>query len=254
MIELIRADLLKLSKRRGLFWWSLILTAGSMLAYFGTNVVLHLADASGNGPAGGSDHYDHAMDVLCLTSVVAGALIGTTAGCGDRSAGVFRDLVATGRSRAELFLARVPAALALVVPMVVGGFVVGTAACFAFASGLPAPSAGTVAWYGAFILASGVLACVFGLGLAELIGSRGIAIGVLLGWFLGGEQLLLSVTSLGQARDALAGVAVDRLRPLVVSGDSHELELTLAAALAVLAAWLIVPVLAGMVRAQTRDA
>ena len=35
MIDLVRADVLKLRKRRGLFWWSLALTAGSMLAYYG---------------------------------------------------------------------------------------------------------------------------------------------------------------------------------------------------------------------------
>ena len=115
MIDLVRADLLKLRKRRGLFWWSLVLTAGSMLAYYGVKEVLHLSDAVGNGPAGGRDTYARAMDVLVLTTAVAGALLGTTAGSGDRGAGVFRDLVATGRSRVELSLARVPAALALIV-------------------------------------------------------------------------------------------------------------------------------------------
>ena len=254
MIELVFADLLKLRKRRGLFWWSLIMTAGSMLAYFGTNAVLHLADANEHGPAGGSRNFDHAMDVLCLTAVVAGALVGTTAGSGDRSAGVFRDLVATGRSRADLLLARVPAALAVIVPMVVAGFVIATAGCFAFASSLPTPTSGTLAWYAAFVLASGALSCVFGFGLAELTGSRGIAIGVLLGWFLAGERLVFSISSLGDARDGLAGVAIDRLRPSLIPGDAHELEVSLATALAVLAAWLVVPVLAGLVRAQTRDA
>ena len=254
MIDLVRADLLKLRKRRGLFWWSLVLTAGSMLAYYGVKEALHLSDSVGNGPAGGRDTYARAMDVLVLTTAVAGALIGTTAGSGDRGAGVFRDLVATGRSRVELSLARVPAALALIVPLALLGFLAATAACFAFASGLPTPSAADVAWYGGYILASGILTCVVGLGLAELIGSRGIAIGVLLGWFLAGEQLVLSISALGRGRAGLAGVAIDRLRPLSLPGDSRELDVSLAAALGVLALWLVVPTVAGAWRAQTRDA
>lgn len=254
MIELVGADFLKLRKRRGLFWWSLVLTVGSMLLVAGVKIVLHSTDPAGNGPAGGSANYAHLMDVLCLTAVVAGALIGATAGSADRGAGVFRDLVATGRSRVALALARVPAALALITPMIVGAFALGTVVCFAFASGLETPTASQVAWYGAFVLAGGTLACVLTLGLAELIGSRGIAIGILLGWFLAGERLLLSVSQLGQARDGLAGVAVDRLRPLITLGDTRDLDVSLIVALAVLAAWLIVPTAAGTWRAHTRDA
>jgi ABC-type transport system involved in multi-copper enzyme maturation permease subunit len=254
MIDLIRADHLKLRKRRGLFWWSLILTAGSTVAFAGVKAVLHLTDPVGNGPAGGSDNWVNAMDVLCLTTAVAGALIGATAGNGDRGAGVFRDLVATGRSRVALSLARVPAALALIVPMALGAFAVGTAACFVFASGLPTPSASQIAWYGAFILASAMLTCVLGLGLAEVIGSRGIAIGILLGWFLAGERLVFAITALGDAREGLAGVAVERLRPLLMPDDTHELNPPLVTAVAVLAAWLIVPTIAAAWRAQTRDA
>lgn len=254
MIDLIGADFLKLRKRRGLFWWSLILTLGTTLAFAGVKIVLHLGDAVGNGPAGGTANYVHAMDVLCLTTAVAGALIGATAGSADRGAGVFRDLVATGRSRIALSLSRVPAALALIVPMALAGFVVETITCFAFASGLPTPSASQIAWYASYILASAALTCVLGLGLAELIGSRGIAIGVLLGWFLAGERLVLSIGWLGQARAGLGGVAVDRLRPLVTLRDTRELNVSLVAAVAVLAAWLVIPTVAGAWRAQTRDA
>ena len=56
------------------------------------------------------------------------------------------------------------------------------------------------------------------------------------------------------ARDGLAGVAVDRLRPLITVGDTRDLDVSLVVALAVLAAWLIVPTVAGTWRAHTRDA
>ena len=134
------------------------------------------------------------------------------------------------------------------------GFLTATVGCFAFASGLPTPSASEVAWYGSYIVASGMLTCVVGIGLAELVGSRGVAIGVLLGWFLAGEHLVLSVSALGRGRAGLAGVAVDRLRPLYITGDSRELNVSLAAALGVLALWFAVPTVAGAWRAHTRDA
>jgi ABC-type transport system involved in multi-copper enzyme maturation permease subunit len=254
MIELVKVDLLKLRKRRGLFWWSLILSVGSMLVFTCVKVILHANDPIGNGPAGGVSSYVRAMDVLSLTAVVAGALIGATAGTGDRSAGVLRDLIATGRSRTALSVARIPAMLAMILPMVIAAYLVGTSACYAFASGLATPSASQVTWYGVFIVTCGALASVVAMGLAELTGSRGIAIGVLLGWFLAGERLLFSVSVLGRARAGLAGIAVDRLRPLLTPGELYQLDVSLVTAIAVVAGWLLVFSIAGAWREQTRDA
>lgn len=253
MIELVKVDLLKLRKRRGLFWWSLILSVGSMIAYTCVKVILHANDPIRNGPAGGVSSYARAMDVLCLTAVVAGALIGATAGTGDRSAGVLRDLVATGRSRTALSVARIPAMLAMLLPMLIAAYLVGTAACYAFASGLATPTASQVAWYGVFIVTSGGLASVVTMGLAELTGSRGIAIGVLLGYFLAGERLIFNISALGDARAGLAGLAVDRLRPLLTPGDGYQLDISLVTATVVIATWLLAFSVAGSWREQTRD-
>ena len=54
--------------------------------------------------------FDSAAGILTLLASVAGAIVGATAGGADIETGVFRDLVATGRSRTALFFARVPAA------------------------------------------------------------------------------------------------------------------------------------------------
>src|SRR3954451_384526 len=51
-----------------------------------------------------------------LLVIVVGAIVGSTAGSQDIETGVFRDSAATGRSRVALFGARVPGALALVLP------------------------------------------------------------------------------------------------------------------------------------------
>ena len=55
--------------------------------------------------------------MLALLASVAGAIIGATAGGADIESGVFRDLVATGRSRTALFFSRVPAAWVLALGM-----------------------------------------------------------------------------------------------------------------------------------------
>jgi hypothetical protein len=50
--------------------------------------------------------------------------VGCTAGSRDLTEGMFRHLVVTGRSRLALYLARVPAGLAIVVPMIAIGYTI----------------------------------------------------------------------------------------------------------------------------------
>ena len=71
----------------------------------------------------------------------AAILIGAEAGTVDLTAGVFRDLVATGRSRTALFLTRIPAAIAVAMVFTLGGFLLTVAAAFAFHGPTPAPGA-----------------------------------------------------------------------------------------------------------------
>ena len=52
------------------------------------------------------------------------ATVGCTAGSRDLTEGMFRHLVVTGRSRLALYLARIPAGLAIVVPMVAIGYTI----------------------------------------------------------------------------------------------------------------------------------
>ena len=255
MIELVRADLLKLRKRRGLFWWSLVLTAGSMLAYYGVKEVLHLSDSVGNGPAGGRDTTPARWTCSCSRRPSRARSIGTTAGSGDRGAGVFRDLVATGRSRVALSLARVPAALALIVPLALLGFVTATVACFAFASGLPTPSASEVAWYGGYIVASAVADVRRrprpgrAHRLARHRDRR--AAGLVPGRRAARAQHLRARPGTRRARRR----RVDRLRPLHRAGRFPRAErLARGRRWASLALWLVVPTVAGAWRAQTRDA
>jgi hypothetical protein len=55
--------------------------------------------------------------------------VGCTAGSRDLTEGMFRHLVVTGRSRLALYLARIPAGLAIVVPLVAIGYTIVCAVC-----------------------------------------------------------------------------------------------------------------------------
>jgi hypothetical protein len=57
------------------------------------------------------------------------AALGCTAGSVDLSEGMFRHLVITGRSRLALYLARIPAGLAIIVSLVAIGFTIVCAVC-----------------------------------------------------------------------------------------------------------------------------
>ena len=59
--------------------------------------------------------------VLYVFGFIVAATLGATAGSADLTDGMFRHLVVTGRSRLALYLARIPAGLAIIVPLVAVG-------------------------------------------------------------------------------------------------------------------------------------
>jgi ABC-type transport system involved in multi-copper enzyme maturation permease subunit len=254
-LRLVNAEFLKLRKRRGLVISALALTVLPMLIAYTVLVGLHASDPVKNGPAGGMQNFAGSMEILVLLSVVAGILVGTTLGTGDLGAGVFRELVVTGRSRLALFAARLPAGLALLVPIVGGAFAIAATASVVLAGSQEshAPSAGllleSAGWLGLWTVVSMVL----GLGVSSLVSSRGTSIGVLLAWWLVAMPLLAAIGSLGALREALIIPAVDRLGPAALAPDSM-VPMSVTAAVAAVAAWLVVPLVVGAWRTATRDA
>ena len=184
---------------------------------------------------------------------VAAVLIGAEAGAGDLAAGVFRDNVLTGRSRMALFLARIPAALAVTFTVIAIGFAFGVAVTFVFAGGQPTPSASlilqSVAW---LALANGIV-CVIAIGLGSLTGSRPGTITALIGWELVLSPLLVQSTSLGSARNGLLDGVLLFLKPGPVSG-APAITMSVAVAVAVTLVWVAVLPALGARRMQTRDA
>ncbi len=253
-VRLVSAELLKLRKRRGLFWWTLLLTVGVIVVVFGILEGLHLADPSRHGPAGGIEALRGSLIGLTSAGAIAAILVGTMAGAGDVTAGVFRDLVATGRSRWGLFAARVPGALALFLPMITLGYVIASVCAVTLAGPLPAPGAALIAKGYGWVALSTSFDLVLALGFASLVGSRATTIGVLIGWQFIAEPLLSQVSFLGGLREGFFTGSLARLNPL--PGPARGLEVThsVVVAVLVLVAWAAAALASGGWRTATRDA
>ena len=248
---MISAELLRIRKNRPLWIWAVILTTGAVTAGYLIAQGFHWNDPQSNGPAGGADNMHPGLAIISLIGGVAAAIVGTSVGTSDLTAGVFRDLVVTGRSRLALFFAKVPGMLLFWVPLILLAFIVLVGFDFAFAGNLPTPTLTQIVKEGLWaLLVTSISLCV-SLGVAALIGSRGISIGVLLGWELAATPLLLNISALGVTREALLGAAARRIQPF--SSDPPTVGMSLAAAILVLALWVAIPLAAGAWRTATRD-
>jgi hypothetical protein len=270
--KLVAAELLKLRRRRGLVLSALVLTVVPMIVAYIVLVGLHAHDPVDNGPAGGAENFAGSMGVLVPLSVVAAILVGATLGTGDLSAGVFRELVVTGRSRLALFAARVPAGLGLLLPIVGAAFAVTAVASIALAGsqeagvvqvgpgewelelGTAAPGASLLLESAGWLALGTGVSFALALGVASLVGSRGTSIGILLGAWLVAMPLLSSLGALGSLREGLVIPALERLGPSGLVPADPAVPMSLAAAGVVLVAWTIVPLALGAWRTCTRDA
>lgn len=252
--QMIAADLLRLRRKRGFIALVLVAVIAPIVIATGYNVIQHASDPAAHPPAGGLHNYTRLLDLIgVFMGPVAAVLIGAEAGAGDLAAGVFRDNVLTGRSRIALFLARIPAALAVCLTVTGLGFAIGLAATFGFAGGLPTPSASLIVQSAAWLALANAVVCVIAIGLASLTGSRPGTITALIGWQLVLSPLLVQSSSLGSLRNGLLDGVVLFLKPGPASG-APTLTMSVAVAILVLGMWLLVPPSLGAWRTRTRDA
>lgn len=252
--QMIGGELLRLRKKRGFIALVLLVVIAPVVIVLGYDVIQHASNPAKNGPAGGLHNYANMLEMLGLfMGPVAAILIGAEAGAGDLAAGVFRDNVLTGRSRTALFLARIPAALAVSLSVTALAFLIGVAATFGFAGGLPTPSASVILASAGWLALANAVVCVIAIGLGSLTGSRPGTITALVGWQLVLSPLLLRATSLGSIRRGLLDGVVQFLNPSAATG-APMVAMSVAVAIAVLALWMfVIPSLGGW-RTRTRDA
>lgn len=252
--RLVSAEFLKLRKRRGLVVSVLVLTVLPMIVAYVVLAVLHATDPATHGATGGSENFTGSMEVLTQLSAVAAILVGATLGAGDLAAGVFRELVVTGRSRFALFAARVPAGLGLLVLLVGAAFAITATAATVLAGSSEAPSGSLLAHSAGWLALVTAPSFALALGVSSLFGSRGTSIGILLGWQLVAMPLLGQFGALGALREGLVDAATHRLAPAALVEGSVAVPMSLGAAVVVLFAWMALPLAAGAWRTRTRDA
>jgi hypothetical protein len=255
--RLVRAEVLKLRKRRGLVAITACLTLGAAIVPYTILAILHWANPAHHGPAGGVTNLGHGLLVLSMLGGVAGIIVGATAGAGDLAAGIFRELVVTGRSRRALFRARIPGGLTFLLAFVAVAYALAATATVVFAGSLPAPSTGLLASAGAWLLLSCSFWFALGLGVASLVGSRSMTIGGLLAFRLAVSPIVLSIGALGVGREIVPGAALERLAPQAVrefTRQSGPIPMSLAAGELVLIAWAVAALALGAWRTVTRDA
>jgi hypothetical protein len=115
---------LELRKRRGLMIVMLIFTLGFPVLVLGIRLIAHVINPASFGPPGSPGVFIGLVAPMSAFGFIVAATLGASAGTTDLSDGVFRNLVVTGRSRLSLYLARIPAGLSIVLPLLAAAFAV----------------------------------------------------------------------------------------------------------------------------------
>ena len=139
---LIATKNLELRKRRGLIIVVALLIVGPTVLILGLRLIFHAVDPARYGPAGSPGIFQALANLMAEFGFLSAAALGASAGTTDLSEGMFRHLVITGRSRLALYLARIPAGLAIILPLVAVAF---TALCLVTSyAGVPQPTSVSV--------------------------------------------------------------------------------------------------------------
>ncbi|WP_322780302.1 hypothetical protein [Frankia sp. Cas4] len=248
---MVGAEVTKLRRRRSLMAVSVALTVGGVVMLYLVTGLQHLGDPVRHPAPGGSAGLDHAEQLLFYLAGFAGLSVGATAGTADEDSGVFRDAVSTGRCRWALFAARIPGVLAVLVPLTL------LALAIAIGGALLLPgttvSAVVAAQESAAVLAVVVVNGLLALGLAPLIGARGLVIGLLAG-AMQLSRMLEQAGALGRVRLLLPTAGLDRLLPLSPGSQPRPVAVGVTVALVVVTGWVLAALVGGFWRTQTRAA
>jgi hypothetical protein len=120
--DLIATKHLELRKRRGLMITVAVMIIAPTVLILGLRLAFHLFDPAHYGPAGTPGVFNALANLMAEFGFIVAAVVGAAAATTDLSDGVFRYLVITGRSRLALYLARIPAGLAILVPALAVAF------------------------------------------------------------------------------------------------------------------------------------
>ena len=127
---MVTTRLMELRKRRGLMIALIAVNIGIPVVFLAVRLISHAVDPKSYGAAGGYSIFTSLVaGFMYIFGFIVAAVVGCTAGSVDLTEGMFRHLVITGRSRLALYLARIPAGLAIVIAMVAIGYTIVCAVC-----------------------------------------------------------------------------------------------------------------------------
>ena len=127
---MVTTRLMELRKRRGLMIALVAVNIGIPVIFLSVRLIAHAVDPKSYGPAGGYSIFEIlVLGFMYVFGFIVAAVVGCTAGSVDLTEGMFRHLVVTGRSRLALYLARIPAGLAIVIAIVAIGYTIVCAVC-----------------------------------------------------------------------------------------------------------------------------
>jgi ABC-type transport system involved in multi-copper enzyme maturation permease subunit len=244
MVALVRADVLKIQRRRGVWYSTLFIPAGFVLLVGMLAAFIDDLDVAG----GGSFTDDAQFSVGLITSVIA-ALLGARLGADEHVTQTFRYQVLSGRPRAQLYASKVGALVVLMTIAVLVATIVTVVASY-----LPkADPDDTVTLHDLLVLFWNLWlpAVVYGsiaLGVGSLMRATGGAIATALVLQFIGLNLLALLTEVWTGfKYLVVGAALDRLGPDTIDTDDKLRQAVLGAAIC-LVVWLAVFLVAGLMR------
>lgn len=248
MRALVAADLLKVRRRRGL-WWSAMLLPLALVA-----VVFALGAAGVHGIDGGAQFVSDVSGGLFVLGGVLAILVGARQGADEHAAGTLRYQLLTGTPRHRLLLSKLAVLAIVCLAISAVGAVSATLAGLVLAA---APGKGGVAAGDVVDVFWNVLVCclVYGsisFGVGSVVRSTGPAIATALVLNLVGVQIAGVLTLIDEwLLHVVLPVGIDRL---TFDSSSGSDRLGIAAAIIVTLAWPAVFVGAGWLRLRRLEA
>ncbi len=206
------------------------LTIGPTVLVLGIRLIFHLADPASYGPPGTPSVFSALSNLMAEFGFLSAAALGAAAGTTDLTEGVFRNLVITGRSRLALYLARIPAGLAILLPLVAVAFTVlclvtslaGTPQPTPVSVGGANPAVNEMVRIGLWLELEVGIGFMVGLGLGSLTGQRTLSTIVLIGLEIIVTPVLAAtaIPYLLDGQRLVVGIAMDQLRPAALASAS----------------------------------
>lgn len=235
---MLATEIRRIVGRRGSYWTAILLGLATVV----TVIIVRLSQS---GDAGGTEFLD-AADPMSLPATLMAVLVGALAGSYDTAQGTMRYLVMTGVPRWRLYVTRVLGTAIATVICCVPAVVLMIVGAYAFRhSSFNDPTVssdvGAVWAYVANPLVFGLVSVAVG----SLLHSNGAAIGISLGFSLGGAIIT------GLIANYLSETVADYLLPAatdIAAQIDHHQHIPVAAAFAAIVVWLVAFLGAGLWR------